>query len=196
MQSSIPGYTYGTAQVARSPVSLEELDLIQQTLLYTDDDARALQTSYEILKDQTDAILDVWYGFVGSHPHLLQYFTRNSDGQPDGAYLAAVRKRFGQWILDTASARYDQAWLDYQHEIGLRHHTAKKNATDGADASDIVHFRYLLPLVYPITATLRPFLAKGGHGDEQVERMQQAWLKSVLLQVTLWCHPYVKDGQF
>jgi hypothetical protein len=26
--------------------------------------------------------------------------------------------------------------------------------------------------------------------------MHQAWIKSVLLQVTLWSHPYVKDGDF
>jgi len=33
-----------------------------------------------------------------------------------------VRQRFGQWILDTAAANYDQQWLDFQREIGLRHH--------------------------------------------------------------------------
>ena len=52
-------------------------------------------------------------------------------------YFAAKRpvvKRFGQWILDTARAEYDQAWLDYQHEIGLRHHRTKKNRTDSVDA--------------------------------------------------------------
>lgn len=28
------------------------------------------------------------------------------------------------------------------------------------------------------------------------EKMYAAWLKSCLLQVTLWSHPYVKDGNF
>ena len=72
----------------------------------------------EILADQTDAILDVWYGFVASTPELVEYFKNTKTGQPDGDYLGAVRKRFGQWILDTADANYDQAWLDYQDEIG------------------------------------------------------------------------------
>ena len=57
-----------------------------------------------------------------------------------------MRKRFGQWILDTARAEYDQRWLDYQHEIGLRHHRTKKNRTDGAPSTDIVPFRHLFGL--------------------------------------------------
>lgn len=113
-----------------------------------------------------------------------------------GDYLGAVRKRFGQWILDTARAEYDQKWLDYQHEIGLRHHRTKKNRTDGVAASEIVLFRNLFLLVFPVTWTLKPFLANKGHSAEDVEKMYAAWLKSCLLQMTLWSHPYVKDGDF
>ena len=51
-------------------------------------------------------------------------------------------------------------------------------------------------LLYSITATLKPFLAKKGHSREDVEKMHQAWVKSVLLQVILWSYPYVKDGDF
>jgi hypothetical protein len=152
--------------------------------------------SREVLDSQTDQILDVWYGFVASHPQLVCYFGRKQDGQPDTAYLAAVRKRFGQWILDTASADYDQKWLDYQHEIGRRHHRTGKNVTDGVSAADHIHFRYLPALIYPITATLKPFLANSGRTADEVEKMHQAWVKSVLLQVILWSHPYVKDGDF
>jgi hypothetical protein len=140
--------------------------------------------------------LDVWYGFVGSQPHLLASFTTKTDGKPLGEYLGAVRKRFGQWILDTSSTEYDQAWLDYQHEIGRRHHRTKKNKTDGAPSTDIVPFRNLFALVFPVTFTLRPFLGKKGPSAEEVEQMYAAWVKSCLLQVTLWCHPYVKDGDF
>ena len=48
----------------------------------------------------------------------------------------------------------------------------------------------------PVTFTLRPFLAKQGHSAEDVDKMHAAWVKSCLLQVTLWSHPYVKDGDF
>jgi hypothetical protein len=195
-QTDIPGYTYGTDAVPRSPVSLGELELLKATLLLGEDDLAALRRSGELLAPQVEAILDVWYGFVGANPHLLAAFT-GPDGQPDQAYLAAVRRRFGQWILDTAAADYDQAWLDYQHEIGLRHtRRGKKNQTDGADATDHIPLRYVLALLIPITATLRPFLAGGGAAPEDVEATHQAWLKAVLLQVILWSHPYVIDGDF
>ena len=123
-QADIPGYTFGTGTVLRSPVSLEELKLLKTTLLLGPDDLAALRRSAELLAPRVEEILDVWYGFVGANPHLLAAFT-GPDGQPDQAYLAAVRRRFGRWILDTARAEYDQAWLDYQHEIGLRHTRAK-----------------------------------------------------------------------
>jgi hypothetical protein len=193
---SIHGYTYGSAAVPRSPVTLEDFELMKKAALFGDEDVRYLRLSHEIVKDQTEQILDVWYGFVGSNPHLLASFTGKSDGKPLGDYLAAVRKRFGQWILDTARAEYDQKWLDYQHEIGLRHQRAKKNRTDGAVSMDIVPFRYLFPLVFPVTFTLKPFLAKKGHSAEDVDKMHAAWVKSCLLQVALWSHPYVKDRDF
>jgi hypothetical protein len=193
---SIHGYTFGTASVPRSPISLADLQEIQNSLLFGEDDVRYLRLSHDIVADQVEAILDVWYGFVASQPHLLASFSGKSDGAPLGDYLAAVRRRFGQWILDTARAEHDQRWLDYQHEIGLRHHRIKKNSTDGAPSTAIVPFRNLFALVFPVTFTLKPFLAAKGHSADDVEKMHAAWLKSVLLQVTLWSHPYVKDGDF
>jgi Protoglobin len=110
-QADIPGYTYGTGAVPRSPVSLDELELLEATLLLGPDDLAALRRSADLLAPRVEEILDVWYGFVGANPHLLAAFT-GPDGQPDTDYLAAVRRRFGRWILDTAAADHDQAWLD------------------------------------------------------------------------------------
>ncbi|MEW6323116.1 MAG: protoglobin domain-containing protein [Acidobacteriota bacterium] len=194
--TTIPGYSYGTSAVARSPVTLAEFELMKKSVLFGDEDVKYLRLSHDVVKDQVEAILDVWYGFVGSTPHLLASFTGKSDGKPIGDYLGAVRKRFGQWILDTSRAEYDQKWLDYQHEIGLRHHRTKKNRTDVVASTGIVPFRDLFLLVFPVTITLKPFLAKKGHPAEDVEKMYAAWVKSCLLQTTLWSHPYVKDGDF
>ena len=194
--TTIPGYTHGTTAIARSPVTLAMFEDMKRSVLFGDDDIVALRRSHALVVDRTEAILDVWYGFVGSQPHLLASFTAKADGKPLGDYLGGVRRRFGQWILDTANAQYDQAWLDYQHEIGLRHHRTKKNRTDGASASDGVPFRDLFPLVFPITFTLKPFLAKAGHGPAEVDVMYAAWVKSCLLQVSLWSHPYIKDGDY
>ena len=116
--SSIPGYTHGTSAVAKSPVTLTDFEQMKASVLFGEDDVKYLRMSHDVVKDEVEAILDVWYGFVGSQPHLLASFTGKADGKPLGDYLGAVRKRFGQWILDTAHAEYDQKWLDYQHEIG------------------------------------------------------------------------------
>ncbi len=194
-QVQIPGYTYGRPEVPRSPVSQQDFELLKKSVLFTDEDVRYLRMAGEVLKDQVEEVLDLWYGFVGSNPHLVYYFT-GPDGQPLGDYLAAVRKRFGQWILDTCRAEYDQAWLDYQHEIGLRHHRTKKNRTDGVASVPHIPLRYLIAFIYPITATIRPFLAKKGHSAEEVDKMHQAWFKSVTLQVALWAHPYAQQADW
>lgn len=193
---AIPGYTHGQKTLAKAPYTLQDLESLKKSLLFTDEDARYLRMSKAILADQTEAILDVWYGFVASTPELVAYFKNNKTGAPDGAYLGAVRKRFGQWILDTADANYNQAWLDYQYEIGLRHTTPKKNQTDRADSVPLVNFRYLSALTIPVTTTLKPFLAKKGAPADDVEKMHAAWVKSVLMQTILWSYPYVREGQF
>ena len=194
--SSIPGYVHGQKSLAHAPYTLQDLESLKRTMLFTDEDVRYLRMSKAILADQTDAILDVWYGFVASTPELVVYFQNNKTGAPDAAYLNAVRKRFGQWILDTAEANYDQAWLDYQYEIGLRHTAPKKNQTDHADSVPSVNFRYLPALTIPVTTTLKPFLAKKGASAGDVDKMQAAWVKAVLLQTILWSHPYVREGRF
>ncbi|WP_437907071.1 protoglobin domain-containing protein [Sorangium sp. So ce327] len=193
---TIHGYTVGTHAVATSPVLPADFEDMKKSALFGEEDVKYLRLSHDVVKDQVEQILDVWYGFVGANPHLLASFTGKADGKPLGDYLGGVRKRFGQWILDTARAEYDQKWLDYQHEIGLRHHRIKKNKTDGAPSTDLVPFRNLFALIFPVTLTLKPFLAKKGHSAEEVEKMHAAWVKSCLLQVTLWSYPYVKEGDF
>lgn len=189
--------TSATVAQARpqSPLSLEDFEKLKQTVTLGDRDLEYLRMSRAVLEPQLDRLLDTWYGFVASQPQLLQYFS-SAEGQPDADYLKKTRARFGQWILVTAEANYDQRWLDYQFEIGRRHHRVGKNRTDGAAAVEHIHYRYLPTLIYPITATLKPFLAKGGHSPEEIEAMHQAWTKSVLLQVTLWSYPYVREGDF
>jgi hypothetical protein len=193
---SIPGYTYGTADVPSSPITLDEVELLKQSVLFTDDDVRYLRMSRDVLSDQVEDVLDVWYGFVASHPHLIYYFANRETGEPDGEYLERVRRRFGRWILDTAEANYDQKWIDYQSEIARRHHRTAKNTTDGVDAVENISLRYVIALIYPITATLRPFLANKGHAVEDVDAMHDAWRKAVILQVALWAHPYVREGDW
>lgn len=190
MTDGIAGYTYGTAEVPRSPVTAEDLERLKASVLFGEDDERLLRMAGDVLADQVEDVLDVWYGFVASHPHLVHYFADRETGEPIGEYLERVRPRFGQWILDTCRRPYDRDWLDYQEEIAVRHTRAKKNETDGVRAVEEVPLRYLVAFVYPITATIRDFLARKGHGRGEVEGMHQAWFKAVTLHVALWSRPY------
>jgi hypothetical protein len=185
----IPGYSYGTADVTRSPVSEQDLADLKASVLFGDDDERALLAAADVLEDQVEDVLDVWYGFVASHPHLVRYFAPEG-GEPDADYLARVRARFGRWILDTCRRPWDRAWMDYQEEIALRHHRTRKNQTDSVDAVDQIALRHIIAFVYPITATMRPFLEKGAASASEVDAMHQAWFKAVTLQVALWSRPY------
>lgn len=191
----IPGYRLGSPDLPRSPITMDELEELKKSLLFTDEDVKYLRMSYDVLEPNVAELVGVWYGFVGSNPHLLKYFS-NEKGEVDSRYLERVRARFERWVLDTARADYDQRWLDYQMEIGRRHHRTGKNKTDGADAVDLVHFRHIPALTIPVTTTIKPFLARGGHSPEEVDKMHAAWVKSVLLQSILWSYPYVRTGDF
>ncbi len=196
MTSQIPGYMYGLKDVPQAPISDEEFELLKTTVLMTDEDFKYLQLAGEVLKDQIDDVLDLWYGWVGSHKHLIYYFSDRNSGQPIGQYLEAVRKRFGQWILDTCFRKYDREWLNYQFEIGLRHHRSKKNKTDNVNSVEHIPLRYLIAFIVPITATIKPFLTKKGHPQEVVEKMYNAWFKAVTLSVALWSIPYSIKGDW
>jgi len=193
---TLPGYTYGTPAVARSPVSLAELALLEASVGWTPADTEALRKAGVILEDQIDAILDAWLSPVRATPFLAAYY-----GTPDGRtiderYFIDVRARFGQWIRDTCNRPHDQAWLDYQHEIGLRHHRAKKNRTDGAATTPHIPLRYMISSIAPISLSMKPFLAAKGQAADEVEAMFAAWCKAVALQAALWSQPYANEADF
>lgn len=194
--SGIPGYRLNDPTLPPSPVTPAQFEELTASLLFGPDDVAALRRAQAVVAPQVEAILDVWYGFVGSNPHLLRYFSGPAGGAPVGPYLDAVRRRFGQWILDTCRAEYDAAWLAYQDEIGRRHHRGGKNTTDGVTAAAHIPMGQLLALAIPIAVTMKPFLAKAGASAEDVEAMHAAWTKSVWLQAILWARPYAKDGDF
>ena len=77
-QTTIPGYTSGTAEVPRSPLTLADFERMKASVLFSDEDVKYLRLSHDVVKDQVEAILDVWYGFVASTPHLVASFTSKS----------------------------------------------------------------------------------------------------------------------
>jgi hypothetical protein len=193
--SSIPGYTHGTSAVAKSPVTLADFEQMKASVLFGEDDVKYLRMSHDVVKDEVEAILDVWYGFVGSQPHLLASFTGKRTASPSATTSApCASASVSGSSTPPRRVRPEVARLPARDRAPAP--PAKKNKTDGAPSTDLVPFRNLFALIFPVTFTLRPFLAKKGHSAEDVEKMYAAWVKSCLLQVTLWSHPYVKDGDF
>jgi hypothetical protein len=137
-------------------------------------------------------MVDSWRSVIGSQPDLAKWFV-GPDGKPDEAYKAKVKARFVQWVRDVCLRPRDQAWLDYQQEIGLRHTPAKKNITDGANTPDRVPLRYLIAFTSVIALTARRFFVENGVRGEELERLHNAWTKAVILHVSLWSRAYAKD---
>jgi hypothetical protein len=191
MSESIPGYTFGRPEVPRSLVSLSDLQALMRSVGWTDDDARWLRAAGKLLSPRAEAMVDLWRSIIGAQPELVRWFLK-PDGKPDEAYKAAVKKRFVQWVRDTCERDYDQAWLDYQQEIGRRHTPAKKNATDAGHTPLLVPLRYLITFAEVIAQSGRDYLVQAGAAGNELEAMHAAWRKSVLLQVALWSRAYVE----
>jgi protoglobin len=192
-EHQIPGYIYAQPGVARSPVSLEELRLIETAVGWTEIDAAVLQRHSSIFKKHAEQMVNAWRAVIGEQPHLAELFF-GPDGKPDEQYKARVKQRFVQWVIDASVRPHDQAWLDYQEEIGLRHTPEKKNKTDGAHTPSLVPLRYLLAFATVITTTSRRFFIDAGVKDEELQKLEDAWSKAVQLHITLWARPYAKHG--
>jgi len=186
------GYTYGTAAVAPSAVSPEELEQLKATVGFTSEDERFLRMAGEVLADQTKTIVEHWRsGIIAGIPHLSRH-SRTPEGDPIPQYLARSNLRFEQWILDTCLRPYDQHWLDYQQEIALRHTSLRKNQIDGVRSTTHVPFRDIVAFVAVLNDTIRPYLASRGNAADEVDGMHRAWCRSLQLQLALWARPYME----
>ncbi len=171
-----------------SPPAAEELDLLKQMVLFSADDERALGRVWKVLAGRSDDYLDVLLGLTAAHPRLQRALT-GLDGDLPAARLETARAGFRRWLATTCARPYDPSWV------------ARLYAAVGADEAGgwggaAPGFRYLNLLVYPLTATVRPFLAGGGHDGGDIERMHQAWMKSMILQATLLGRGYVPEERW
>ena len=193
-ETAIPGYRMGDSSLPASTVTAKDFANLKSVLLLGEADIALLREARAIVGPHVEELLDVWYGFVGSHDFLLASFS--TPAGPDGDYLARVRMRFGQWVRDILAADFSPEWLAYQAEVGRRH-VVTKNETDGVHgAPPVVPFQFMIALIYPIYATIRPFLDSGARDAAHAEAMHQAWLKAVLLNMALWSQAYVQEGWF
>jgi hypothetical protein len=137
-------------------------------------------------------MVDSWRAIIGAQPHLAKWFF-GPDGKRDEQYAAKVKQRFVQWVVDASSRPHDQAWLDYQEEIGLRHTPEKKNRTDGAHTPSVIPLRYLLAFGTTMAITSRKFFTAAGITDPELRRLEDAWVRTIQLHTTLWTRPYTME---
>ena len=186
----IPGYTYGCANVPRSPVSEEDLANLKVSADFTDEDRKYLQMAGSVLQNQTKQVVNHWRSeLIAKIPELARH-SRALNGDLVPQYLASSNLRFEQWILDTCLKPYDQDWLNYQHEIALRHTSEKKNLTDNVASSPYVPLRDVIAFTAVMNETIKSYLQADGHSQDEVERMHLAWCKSIQMQLALWTSTY------
>ena len=192
--NDISGYDYGSSKVAKSPITVKELEQLKESAGFTKEDEHWLQVAGEVLKDQTQQLVEKWRGVISAHPHLARYSLR-PDGQKNPRYSEASGLRFQQWVLDTCLRPYDQDWLNYQQEMALRHTSVKKNKTDDVQSVPTIRLRDVIAFTAVINdpTIIKPFLSAKGHSSADVDRMHQAWCRSLLLQVALWTEPYTNS---
>lgn len=188
----IPGYSYGDPTLVPSPISDEELHGLKVAAGFTEEDVQYLRLAGEVLRDQTANIVHLWRNqIIASIPHLAKH-SRASDGASLPDYLERGNLRFERWILDTCLRSYDRTWLDYQHEIALRHTSAKKNQTDRVDSTGEIPLRDVISFIPVINETIKPFLGAKGHSAHDIDRMHSAWEKSMQLQMAIWSEAYAR----
>lgn len=192
---NIPGYSYGAGEVAKSPVSVQELQALKISAGFADEDERYLRLAGQVLADQTAQIVHHWRsGIIASIANLARH-SRTPDGDAIPEYLAKSNLRFEQWILDTCLRPYDQDWINYQQEIARRHTSSMKNKVDGVQSTPCVPLRDVIAFVAVMNETIKPYLAAKGNSPEEVEKMHSAWCKSIQMQLALWVGPYSDTKQ-
>ncbi len=171
----------------------EEVELLWRIGLFSSDDERALRKLWRILKGQTDDYLDRVLGMVAAYPALAAVLAaacqENLGGSVDGS--AAVRSLFREWLLETCLAPREPSWVK---RLYSRYSDPSSERSMQTMSAKLPSFRYLIALSFPLVATMRSLLVGAGFAHQEIERMQSALLKAILLQVTLLSKLYVKEG--
>lgn len=99
----IPGYSYGAAEVAKSPVSIVDLEKLKTSAGFTEEDQRYLQLAGEVLAGQTKQIVDHWRsGIIAYIPNLARH-SRSPEGTAIPEYLDGWPTQRGFRCVGTGS---------------------------------------------------------------------------------------------
>lgn len=167
----------------------EEVELLGRVGLFSPDDARALRKIWRTLKGQTDDYLDMVLGMVAAYPALATALAavcnESSAGSTSGS--VALRRLFREWLSETCLFPHEPPWLKRLYS------ELPPNRSMQSLLTLLPSFRYLIALSFPLVATARSLLVASGLTPPEIERMQHALLKAILLQVTLLSKLYVRE---
>lgn len=187
----ISGYSYGKPEVAASAITLQQLEELKASVGMTGEDEQYLRLAGQVLADQTAQVVEHWrVRIIGSIPQLSRH-SRTPEGSAIPEYMAKSNLRFRQWILDTCLRPYDEDWLNYQEEIARRHTSKKKNQVDGVRSTLYVPLRDIIAFIAVMNETIKPYLGAKGHPAAEVDKMHNAWCKSLQLQAAIWARVYM-----
>ena len=187
----ICGYTYGSPAVGVSTITLQQLEELKASVGMTGEDEQYLRLAGQVLADQTAQVVEHWrVRIIGGIPQLSRH-SRTPEGNAIPEYTAKSNLRFRQWILDTCMRPYDQDWINYQEEIARRHTSEKKNQVDGVRSTPYVPLRDIIAFIAVMNETIKPYLGAKGHPAAEVDRMHNAWCKSLQLQAAIWARVYM-----
>lgn len=170
--------------------SVEEIELLWRIGLFSADDERALRKLWRILQGQADDYLDRVLGMVAAYPALADALAVLHNGTAGNVMESCppLRQIFQRWLSETCLSPHESLWLRQLYaELPL-------NPSAQALITRLPDFRYLIALSFPLLATANTLLIDHGLSPQDIERMQSAFLKAILLQVTLLSKLYVKEG--
>jgi Protoglobin len=178
--AGLKGYDYGA--VPRSPVTWAEFEDLKRVVGFDERDQELLLRAGEHIAPRLDELLGHWFGQLGG------WIQATFAGRDVERYSAAAGARFARGVLDGFTRTYDQDWLDYQNEIGLRHSRATKNRTDAVNSVPVVPLRHVIASIQVLSDIPDKFLDNFSSAD--AAGIRTAWSRSLLLQVALWTRSY------
>jgi hypothetical protein len=91
---TIPGYAYGAEAVAKSWISLQELEQLQISVGFNAEDERYLRLAGEVLGGQTKQIVEHWRsGIIAGIPHLARHSQRHTNKANFHRYILLGTRR-------------------------------------------------------------------------------------------------------
>ena len=72
-------------------------------------------------------------------------------------------------------------------------HRRKRILLTKFKSTPYVPFRDIMAFVAVMNSTIKHYLAAKGHTADVVDKMHEAWCKSIQLQMSLWIGPYTNE---